>query len=32
LQTGYAVFSLSGSAVEKFFQYIKTQKEHHQKK
>ena len=32
LQTVYAVFSLSGLAVEKSFQYIKTQKGHHQKK
>jgi len=31
-QTGYAAFSVSKSVVERVFQYIKTQKEHHQKK
>lgn len=31
-QTGYAAFSVSKSGVEKVFQYIKNQKEHHQKK
>jgi putative transposase len=31
-QTGYAAYSVSGSFVEKVFQYIKNQKEHHQKK
>ena len=31
-QTGYAAYSVSESVVEKVFQYIKTQKEHHQKK
>lgn len=31
-QTGYAAYSVSESAVEKVFQYIKNQKEHHQKK
>ena len=30
-QTGYAAYSVSESVVEKVFQYIKTQKEHHQK-
>ncbi len=30
-QTGYAAFSVSESAVDKVFQYIKIQKEHHQK-
>ena len=30
-QTGYAAFSVSESAVDKVFQYIKTQKDHHQK-
>ena len=31
-QTGYAAYSVSESVVDKVFQYIKTQKEHHQKK
>lgn len=31
-QTGYAAYSVSESVVEKVFQYIKTQKEHHKKK
>jgi REP element-mobilizing transposase RayT len=31
-QTGYAAFSVSESAVEKVYQYIKAQKEHHNKK
>ena len=31
-QTGYAAYSVSESVVEKVLQYIKTQKEHHQKK
>ena len=31
-QTGYAAYSVSESVVEKVFQYIKSQKEHHQKK
>ena len=31
-QTGYAAYSVSESTVEKVFQYIKNQKEHHQKK
>ncbi len=31
-QTGYASFSVSESAVEKVFEYIKNQKSHHQKK
>ncbi len=31
-QTGYAAFSVSESAVERVFQYIKNQKEHHRKK
>ncbi|MDG1278829.1 MAG: IS200/IS605 family transposase [Algoriphagus sp.] len=31
-QTGYAAFSVSESVVEKVFQYIKNQKEHHQQK
>ena len=31
-QTGYAAYSVSESVVEKVFQYIKTQKVHHQKK
>ena len=31
-QTGYAAYSVSESAVEKVFQYIKKQKEHHRKK
>jgi REP element-mobilizing transposase RayT len=30
-QTGYAAYSVSESAVDKVFQYIKNQKEHHQK-
>jgi len=30
-QTGYAAFSVSESAVEKVFEYIKNQKQHHQK-
>lgn len=31
-QTGYAAFSVSESVVEKVYQYIKNQKQHHQKK
>ncbi len=31
-QTGYAAYSVSESVVEKVFQYIKNQKQHHQKK
>ncbi len=31
-QTGYAAFSVSESAVEKVFQYIQSQKQHHHKK
>lgn len=31
-QTGYASFSISESAVEKVFEYIKNQKQHHLKK
>jgi putative transposase len=31
-QTGYASYSVSESVVEKVFNYIKNQKEHHQKK
>jgi REP element-mobilizing transposase RayT len=31
-QTGYAAYSVSESGVEKVFQYIQNQKEHHQKK
>lgn len=31
-QTGYAAYSVSESQVEKVFQYIKNQKEHHQKR
>jgi REP element-mobilizing transposase RayT len=31
-QTGYAAFSVSESAVEKVYQYIRNQKQHHQKK
>jgi len=31
-QTGYAAFSVSESAVEKVFLYIKNQKKHHHKK
>ncbi len=31
-QTGYSAFSISESAVEKVYQYIKIQKLHHQKK
>ena len=31
-QTGYAAFSVSESVVERVFQYIKNQKEHHRKK
>lgn len=30
-QTGYAAYSISESMVEKVFQYIKNQKQHHQK-
>jgi REP element-mobilizing transposase RayT len=30
-QTGYAAFSVSESAIEKVFKYIKKQKQHHQK-
>jgi REP element-mobilizing transposase RayT len=31
-QTGYAAYSVSESGVEKVFEYIKNQKQHHQKK
>lgn len=31
-QTGYAAYSVSESAVEKVYKYIKNQKTHHQKK
>ena len=31
-QTGYAAYSVSESVVERVFQYIKNQKEHHKKK
>ena len=31
-QTGYAAYSVSESVVEKGFQYIQNQKQHHQKK
>jgi putative transposase len=31
-QTGYAAFSVSESVAEKVYQYIRNQKEHHQKK
>lgn len=31
-QTGYAAYSVSESVVDKVFQYIKNQKQHHQKK
>jgi hypothetical protein len=31
-QTGYASYSVSESVVENVFQYIKNQKQHHQKK
>jgi REP element-mobilizing transposase RayT len=31
-QTGYAAFSISESAVNSIYKYIKTQKEHHKKK
>jgi REP element-mobilizing transposase RayT len=31
-QTGYAAYSVSESVVEKVYQYIKNQKQHHQKK
>jgi REP element-mobilizing transposase RayT len=31
-QVGYAAYSVSESVVEKVFQYIKNQKQHHQKK
>lgn len=31
-QTGYAAYSVSESVVDKVFQYIKKQKEHHQNK
>ncbi len=31
-QTGYAAFSISESVVEKAYQYIKSQKQHHEKK
>jgi putative transposase len=31
-QTGYAAFSVSESVVERVFQYIKNQKQHHQKR
>ena len=30
-QTGYAAYSVSKSAIEKVFQYIKNQKQHHAK-
>lgn len=30
-QTGYAAYSISESVIEKVFNYIKNQKEHHQK-
>lgn len=30
-QTGYAVFSVSESQIDKVFQYIENQKQHHQK-
>ncbi len=30
-QTGYAAYSVSESAIEKVFQYIKNQKKHHEK-
>ena len=31
-QTGYAAYSVSESVIDKVFQYIKNQKQHHQKK
>ncbi|MDZ4147014.1 MAG: IS200/IS605 family transposase [Flavobacteriaceae bacterium] len=31
-QTGYAAYSVSESVVDKVFQYVKNQKQHHQKK
>ena len=31
-QTGYAAYSVSETAVDKVFEYIKNQKQHHQKK
>lgn len=31
-QTGYAAYSVSESVIEKVFNYIKNQKQHHQKK
>jgi putative transposase len=31
-QTGYAAYSVSESAVDKVFEYIRKQKQHHQKK
>ena len=31
-QTGYAAYSVSESVVERVFQYIKNQKQHHQKR
>ncbi len=31
-QTGYAIYSISESVVDKVFQYIKNQKQHHTKK
>lgn len=31
-QTGYAAYSVSESVVEKVFQYVNNQKQHHQKK
>ena len=31
-QTGYASYSVSESVIEKVYQYIKNQKQHHQKK
>lgn len=31
-QTGYAAYSVSESVIEKVFQYIKNQKQHHHKK
>jgi putative transposase len=31
-QTGYAAYSVSESVIDKVFEYIKSQKQHHQKK
>jgi putative transposase len=31
-QTGYAAFSVSESVINKVYEYIKNQKQHHQKK